>query len=182
MAEPFVGQIISVGFNFAPAGWLQCDGSIVPISTYDVLFNLLGTIYGGNGVTTFGLPNLNGRVPLGMGQGLGLSNYVQGQTVGTEQVTLTAANMPAHTHGVSFSNLQGALESPKPVGGTNVAMGTSAIAGLPTGFYVTGKSGTVGLKPDAITVAGGSQPHENRQQYLVLNYLIASAGIYPSQG
>jgi microcystin-dependent protein len=182
MAEPFVGQIISVGFTFSPINWLQCDGSLVPISTYEVLYNLLGTTYGGNGTTTFGLPNLNGRVPLGMGQGLGLSNYVQGQTVGTEEVTLTTTSMPAHTHTVSFSNLNGAAESPKPIGGKNMAMGTNTTPGLPGGFYVKAKPGTVALKPDTIAPAGSSFPHENRQQFVALNYIIAYAGIYPSQG
>jgi microcystin-dependent protein len=182
MAEPFVGQIISVGFTFAPIGWLQCDGSIVPISTYEVLWTLLGTTYGGNGTTTFALPNLNGRVPLGQGQGLGLSPYVQGQVLGTEEVTLTAASLPGHAHTVAFSNLTGVLESPKPLAGANVAMGTNATPGLPSGFYVKDKPGAVALKTDTIAPAGGSQPHENRQQFLTLNYIIAYAGIFPSQG
>ncbi|HEY4167066.1 MAG TPA: tail fiber protein [Reyranella sp.] len=182
MAEPFVGQIISVGFSFAPVGWLACDGTNVPISEYTVLYNLLGTIYGGDGVTTFGLPNLNGRVPLGQGQGQGLSPYVQGQLVGTEGVTLTAGSMPGHTHALSFSNLAASLESPKPVSGANVAMGSNVNLNLPGGFYVSGKAGTVALKPDTITPVGSSLPHENRQQFLALNYIIAYAGIYPSQG
>lgn len=183
MSEPFVGQIISVGFNFAPIGWLQCNGAIVPISTYDVLYNLLGTTYGGNGQTTFGLPNLNGRVPLGQGQGRGLSSYVMGQQVGTEEVTLVAANTPAHNHTVSFTNLNGTLESPKPVSGANVAMGTNNVSstGLP-GFYVSAGSGTIALKGGTITPSGGSGlPHENRQPFVALNYIIAYAGIYPSQ-
>src|SRR5689334_7486790 len=103
MAEPFVGQIISVGFNFAPLGWFPCDGRLLDISQYEALYALLGTTYGGNGQTNFGLPNLNGRVPVGVGQGKGLSNYIQGQTLGTESVTLTGSNTPPHSHAIAFS-------------------------------------------------------------------------------
>lgn len=182
MAEPFLGQIISVGFSFAPVGWYPCDGRLLDVSQHDALFALLGTTYGGNGQTTFALPNLNGRVPLGQGQGQGLQNYIQGTVLGTEQVTLTTASMPAHTHTVSFSNLSATLESPKPVSGSNVAMGTNVNTNLPGGFYVSGRPGAVALKPDTITAAGSSLPHENRQQFLALNYIIAYAGIFPSQG
>ena len=181
MAEPYVGQIISVGFNFAPVGWFPCDGRALPISQYDVLYTLLGTTYGGDGVTTFALPNLNGRVPLGQGQGQGLSPYVQGQLVGTEQVSLVSANTPPHTHTISFSANNAALDSPKPVSGTAVAIGSNSTKSLP-GFYVAEKPGTVALKGDTVTGAGNGMPHENRQQFVVLNYIIAYAGVYPSQG
>lgn len=181
MANPFVGQIISVGFNFAPVGWLPCDGSIVPISTYDVLFNLLGTTYGGNGTSTFGLPNLNGQVPLGQGQGQGLSPYILGQQVGTEQVTLLGSNTPQHSHTVSFSQIGATLPSPLPVSGGNVAMGADTAAVLP-GFYLANAAGTIALRGDTITSTIGGVPHENRQQFQVLKYVIAYAGIYPSQG
>ena len=180
MAEPFVGQIISVGFPFAPIGYLLCNGATVPISTYTTLCNLLGTTYGGDGVNTFGLPNLNGRVPLGQGSGLGLSSYVMGQQVGVEQVTLTQNTMPAHSHTVSFSSLNAASASPKPIGTANMAMGTNVLAVPP--FYVSGKTASVALNGNAITLTGGSQPHENRQQFLTLNYIIAFEGIYPTQG
>ena len=181
MAEPFVGQIISVGFTFAPINWLQCDGSIVPISTYEVLFNLLGTTYGGNGTTTFGLPNLNGRVPLGagQGQGTGLSNYVQGQVVGSESVTLTGANTPPHTHTINFSKNAATGITPKPATGGALAVGANAQAQL-KGLYAK-TTATIPLLKGTITPFVGGQSHENRQQFVVLNYIIAWAGIYPSQ-
>src|SRR5690349_23013098 len=115
MAEPYLGQIISVGFSFAPEGWFLCDGTLLQISQYEALYQLLGTTYGGNGITTFALPNLNGRVPLGAGQGRGLSNYVQGAVMGSEQITLTGANTPPHSHAISFSANAATLASPKPV-------------------------------------------------------------------
>ncbi len=180
MAEPYLGQIISVGFNFAPVGWYPCDGRLLDINSYEALFAILGTTYGGNGQTTFGLPNLNGRIPLGQGQGQGLSPAIQGQQFGVENVTLTQSSAPAHTHTISFSNDSATTDSPLPISGTNVAMATDVNTALP-GFYVVNKAATVALKSDAITAAGGSQPHENRQQFLVLNYIIAYAGIFPSQ-
>ena len=180
MATPFVGQIISVGFNWAPEGWLPCDGRLLPIDQYTVLYNLLGTIYGGNGTTNFGLPNLNGRVPLGMGQGQGLSAYVQGQTLGTESVTLTTQNTPPHTHTINFSTSVGTQTSPK--GTAPLAVGGNGLGAL-NGFYHNPPAGpTVPLRPESITANNtGGQPHENRQQFLTLNYIIAWAGIYPSQ-
>ena len=181
MAEPYLGQIISVGFNFAPVGWYPCDGRLLDISGYEALSAVLGTTYGGNGQTTFALPNLNGRVPVGQGQGQGLSSYIQGQQFGVENVTLTQTSMPAHTHTISFSKNSATTDSPLPISGANVGMGTDINTALP-GFYVVNKSATIALKPDAITATGGSQPHENRQQFLVLNYIIAYAGIFPSQG
>jgi len=181
MAEPFLGQIISVGFNFAPLGWALCNGAPLSIAEYPALFQLLGTVYGGDGISTFNVPNLNGRVPLGQGQGQGLSPYVQGQQMGVEQVTLISGNTPSHSHTVSFSQVGATLDSAKPVGGKNVAMAANSL-GVLKGFYLAGSAGTVALKGDAITLAGGSGiPHENRQQYLVLNYIIATAGIFPSQ-
>lgn len=119
MATPFVGQIISVGFNFAPLGWFPCDGRTLQISEYQLLYQIIGTTYGGGGVTDFALPNLNGRVPLGIGQGQGqgLSNYVPGQIAGTESVTLLGNNTPPHTHTISFSATAATGVSPKlPVG------------------------------------------------------------------
>lgn len=181
MATPFLGQIISVGFGFAPVGWYPCDGRLLDVSEYNALYALLGTTYGGNGQTTFALPNLNGRVPLGQGQGQGLSNYLQGQQVGTEEVSLTSGNTPSHTHTISFSPLDAVLDSPKPVSGSPVAVGANTNDAL-KGFYATGKTATIPLIPGMVTSTGSGLPHENRQQYLVLHYIIAYAGIYPSQG
>jgi microcystin-dependent protein len=178
MATPFVGQIISVGFSFTPLGWFPCDGRTVPISEYQPLYALLGTTYGGDGQSTFGLPNLNGRVPLGTGQGQGLSNYVQGQVAGTESVTLLSGNTPPHTHTINFSATAATGISPKAASGT-LAVGTDSNTKL-AGFY-TDKPGTVPLRPGTITPFAGGQPHENRQQYLVLNYIIAWAGVFPTR-
>ena len=177
MANPFVGQIISVGFNFAPLGWFLCDGSLKPISEYQVLYTLLGTTYGGDGTTTFAVPDLRGRAPLGMGTGRGLSTYVQGQTTGTEQVTLTANNTPLHTHTIAFS-ANNATDF-KPAAGFTV--GTNVQPDI-NGFYAAGP-GTTPLRAGSIaTNTNGGLPHENRQPFLVFNYVIAWSGVFPSQG
>jgi microcystin-dependent protein len=180
MSEPFVGQIVTFGFGWAPIGYLPCDGRLMPISDNQVLYAVLGTTYGGDGVQTFALPNLNGRIPVGQGQGRGLQNYVVGQPFGSEEITLLTTNMPTHNHTVSFTNLPGVSESPKPISGAPVAMGTNVGSGVPP-FYVSGGTGTVALNGGTVTPSGGSQPHENRQPYVALNYAIAIAGIFPSQ-
>src|ERR1700712_62933 len=112
MQTPFIGNIILFGGNFPPVGWLTCDGSLVPISQYDVLFNLIGTTYGGDGQTTFALPDLRSRIPMHMGQGPGLSNYVLGQMAGVESVSLTSANVPPHSHPVAASSATATLADP----------------------------------------------------------------------
>jgi microcystin-dependent protein len=176
MANPFVGQIISVGFNFAPIGWFLCDGSPKPISEYQVLYTLLGTTYGGNGTTTFNVPDLRGRAPLGMGQGRGLSAYVQGTPVGTEQVSLTTNNTPLHNHTIAFS-ANNATDF-KPAAGFTV--GTN-VQTLINGVYAAGP-GTTPLRAGAIsTNTSGGVPHENRQPFVVFNYIISWAGVFPSQ-
>jgi microcystin-dependent protein len=175
MSEPFVGQIISVGFNFPPLGWLPCDGSLRPISEYETLYALLGTTYGGDGISTFGLPDLRSRTPLCMGQGTGLSNYIQGQLVGTEQVTLTGANMPSHNHPVSLSANDATTIT--PVGGSTV--GNNVQPAL-NGFYAKGPVNQP-LSSSSFTASTGGLPHENRQPFLALNYVIAWTGVYPSQ-
>jgi microcystin-dependent protein len=180
MANPFLGQVISVGFPWAPINWYPCDGRPLSIPEHTALFQLLGTTYGGDGVNTFNLPNLNGRLPLGQGQGQGLSNYVPGQTVGTESVALTIANGPQHTHTISFSQIGATTQSPKPISSKNVAMGTNVNTAIP-GFYVAAKDGTVALKGDTIAPVGSGIPHENRQPFVALNYIICYAGIYPTQ-
>lgn len=180
MSEPYVGQIISVGFNFAPVGWFLCDGATKPIAEYEVLYQLLGTTYGGDGITTFNLPNLNGRVPLNSGQGPGLSNYVQGQPVGSESVTIVGSNTPAHNHTVAFSKNAGTGITPKPTSGAPLAVGANAQALLTGGLYAK-VAGTIALLKGSIQPVVGGQPHENRQQFVVLNYIIAWAGVYPSQ-
>ena len=177
MATPFVGQIISVGFNFAPLGWFLCDGSLQDIAGYETLYALLGTTYGGNGTTTFGLPDLRGRAPLSMGTGKGLSTYVQGQMLGVEQVTLTANNTPLHTHPVSLSVNSATTATPA----TGTTLGTN-VQGALTGFYAAGPA-TQPLSAATFRAnTNGGLPHENRQPFVVLNYIIAWAGVFPSQG
>jgi microcystin-dependent protein len=172
MSQPFVGQIIAVGFNFAPVGWALCNGATLSISEYDVLYNLIGTTYGGNGTTTFNLPNLCGRGAVGMGQGSGLSNYVLGQSGGSENVTLTSAQIGPHTH---------ALMGATSVGASTPT--TTAVLGTPAAENIYGTSGaTTMLAGSSIGPApGGGQPHENRQPFQTVNYIIALYGIYPSQ-
>jgi len=175
VSEPFIGQIISVGFNFTPSGWLPCDGSIVAISSYETLYNLIGTTYGGNGTTTFALPDLRGRSPVCIGQGNGLSNYVLGQVAGAEQITLLANQVGSHNHPLMASSQAGTISNP----GSTVALGQNP----------QGEVFVYGPPPTATSLAGGSiglnssgnQPHENRQPLLAINYIICAFGVYPSQ-
>lgn len=176
MSTPYVGEVRLFPYNFAPLGWLDCDGRLLSIAEYEVLFNLIGTTYGGNGQDTFGLPNLCGRVPVHQGQGGGLSNYVLGQSGGTETVTLTNAQLPAHTH--SFNAVTSAASSPTP--GSTLQLGSVSGETLYTSS-ITGIAGGT-LAPSAVGVSGGSQPHDNTMPSLVARYCIAWAGVYPSQG
>ena len=167
MSSSYVGEIRLVGFNFAPQGWAFCDGSLLSIANNEVLFTLLGTTYGGDGVNTFALPNLTGRVPVH--QGTGQSNYVMGQTGGVASVTLTTNQMPIHTHTVNGQSGIGNAVSPV---NNYFAGSTPAIYSLPSGYVNMGS--VVGL-------TGGSQAHDNMQPYLAMNYIISLFGIYPSQ-
>jgi microcystin-dependent protein len=172
MSEPFVGEIFMSGFNFAPRDWVFCDGSLLPIAQYDVLFSLLGTIYGGDGQSTFAVPDLRGRVPIHFGQGPGLPNYLQGQLGGTEAVTLTANQIPAHSHAVSVSSTTGSSSTPNP----GLTLGSNVGADMYTPEAADGVSG--------MTVSGGgggSVAHANLMPYLVINFFIATVGIYPTQ-
>jgi microcystin-dependent protein len=169
MSEPFIGQVMMIGFTFAPRGWALCDGQILPIAQNTALFSLLGTTYGGNGTTTFALPDLRGRVPIHAGQGPGLSPYTLGQVGGAEQVTLLANQMPAHNHSLSATNAEASLTLP---GGQLLAQSREV---------TYGSGAPVAMNPQSIGQAGGSQPHENRQPYLTINFIIALEGIYPSR-
>ena len=166
MAEPFLGQLMCVGFNFAPRGWALCQGQLLQISTNTALFSLLGTMYGGDGRTTFGLPDLRGRVSLSFGQGPGLQNYDQGQAGGVETVTLITSQIPAHNHSVGCNG-----------GDANDASPANAFPA--TGSYNTAPNAT--MNPNMIGMTGGGQPHENREPFLVLNWIIALQGIFPSR-
>jgi microcystin-dependent protein len=168
MAEPFIGEIRILASNYAPQGWAMCRGQLVPINQNMALFSLLGTTFGGNGQTNFGLPNLNGRAPVGYGAGPGLTPRQMGETFGSETVALTAAQMPAHTH-----NMVGTLHTASSsTPANNVLAAGQELA------YAPPPSSAV-LAAQAIGATGGSQPHDNMQPYLPLTFVIALSGIFP---
>ncbi len=169
--DPFLGQLMLVPYNFAPRGWAFCQGQILPIAQNTALFSLLGTTYGGNGQTTFALPDLRGRVPIGEGQGPGLSAYVLGEQGGAETHTLTVNEMPAHTHLVSADTSVGSSDKP---GGKLPARNA---AGVPQ----YGNTANAQMAAAMLSNAGGSQPHSIMQPYLVLNWVIALQGVFPSR-
>lgn len=184
MDQPYLGQINLFAGNFEPRGWRLCDGRLLNINQNTALFSLLGTTYGGNGQTTFGLPDLRGRVPVGIGQGPGLSNVVLGEMRGLESVTLTPNQMPAHTHAATVT-----INTGKDTNLTNVATGkalsSDAKGGdVPPMMYTDTPNATT-LRADAATAvvaaAGANQPHNNMQPYLGVGYYICVEGIYPSR-
>ena len=165
MAAPYIGEIRMFAGNFAPAGWALCEGQLLPISDNDTLFNLIGTTYGGDGQSTFGLPDLRGRVPVHMGNGFALA-----ETGGVETVALTVAQIPAHSH---------ALINSLDAGSQPVATGfMPAASNLVKVFTVLSASDS--LSPQALTATGGSQAHANLQPYLCIDFIISLFGIYPS--
>lgn len=164
MSEPFLGEIQFFAFQFPPRGWAQCNGQLLPISQNQALFSLLGTMYGGNGQTTFALPDLRGRVPLHTGNG-----FVQGQSGGEESHRLTVAELPAHMHMAMASSA--APSSPSPA---NAAWADAGITS-----YAAGANAP--MAGNAVAPAGNSQPHENRSPFLAVGFCIALAGIYPSR-
>lgn len=170
--EPFLGQIQMFGFNFAPRGWAFCEGQLLPISQNSALFSLLGTTYGGDGRTTFALPDLKGRVAMHFGNGAGLSNRPIGQKGGDETHTLTAAQMPSHTHTANCHAGGGD-------GNTPVAKFWSKDLGTQSGTYHTAADET--MAPTALANTGGSQSHNNMQPFLVINFCIALQGVFPSR-
>src|SRR5262245_33700089 len=173
MGQPFVGEIRMFGGTFAPVGWMTCDGQLIPISQNEVLFNLIGTTYGGDGQETFALPNLTARVPVHQGSLAG-NNFVIGQISGTDQVTLTTAQIASHNH---FLNATSSGQQQAPANNTLPADAT------PTNSEVYGPVGTAPtqLVGNTITVAGGSQPHNNMQPYLAITFIISMFGIFPTQ-
>jgi microcystin-dependent protein len=172
MAQPYVGEIRMFAGNFAPAGWMLCDGQLLPISENETLFQLIGTTYGGDGQTTFQLPDLQGRIPLHMGQGNGLSNYIIGQNGGVETVTLSSSQNGAHTHPAQCSSGGGSPASDPSTGTWAPSDSTQYSNAAPTGFIGGGIP---------TTLAGGSVPHENMIPFLCINYIISLFGIFPSQ-
>jgi microcystin-dependent protein len=171
MAQPYVGEIRMFAGNFAPNGWMFCEGQTLPISENDVLFQLIGTTYGGDGEETFNLPNLASRVPIHMGTGPDGTTYQLGEMAGTEQETLTVQQIPSHTHPFTVS-------------------GDSAAGNNPVG-NVIGKGANIdiflqdvptqSMNANSVTPAGGSQPHENTQPFLCINFIISLFGVFPSQ-
>ncbi|MGD0681343.1 MAG: tail fiber protein [Terracidiphilus sp.] len=176
--DPFLGEIRMVGFNFAPTGWALCNGQTLPISQYTALFSLLGTTYGGNGTTTFNLPDLQGRVPIHQGNGSGLSPYVIGQKGGAENVTLLVNQMPTHNHLVNVNNQPGS--NPDPTNGI-LAEGNNGARPPVLAHNYTAAAATGSLAPTAIAASGGNLPHTNIQPYLTVNFIIALVGIFPSR-
>ena len=171
MSEPFLGEIRMFAGNFAPRGWAFCNGQLLSIAQNSALFAILGTTYGGNGQSTFALPNLQSRVPLHPGQGPGLSPYSLGQTGGSETVTLLTNQMPAHTHLVSASSSNGNTVSPQSAFPASNANNNRD--------YNTSANTT--MSSQMISAAGGSQPHNNVQPYTCVNFIIALEGIFPSR-
>ena len=167
MAEPFLGEIRLVSFNFPPKGWALCNGQLLPINQNQALFSLLGTMYGGNGQTTFALPDMRGRAPIHQG-----NSFIPGQAGGQEFHTLTVSEMPAHNHVAVGTAANGTVNT-----GTGNSFGVSQ---APVYFPLAGAAVTT-LGPTSVTNVGGSQPHENRQPYLALNFVVALQGIFPSQ-
>jgi microcystin-dependent protein len=166
MAQPYVGEIRMFAGNFAPAGWMFCEGQLLPISENETLFNLIGTTYGGDGQSTFALPDLRGRIPLHVGNG-----FVQAQTGGVESVTLTTNQIPAHSHAFLAAATTGTAISPAgalPATSFNV---TPYINDVPNGS----------MDGNSISSVGGSQPHENHQPFLCIDFIISLFGIFPSQ-
>ena len=174
MSTPYIGEIRMFGFGRTPTNWQACDGSLLPISQYDALFALIGTTYGGDGQTTFAVPDLRGRVPIHQGQGPGLSNYVIGQRAGTETVTVLPTQMPAHTH----------VAVATTAASTSLTPGNTLLPGAVSGdtFYATDITGAtvLGMSAQSTSIAGGSQPHENCMPTLTVQYCIATFGIFPS--
>lgn len=169
--DPFIGEIRLLGCNFAPRGWALCVGQLLSIQQNSALFSLLGTTYGGDGITTFGLPNLQGNTPIGFGQGPGLSNYALGQAGGVTSVTLLQTEMPSHTHTVSAVAAVGNSNTP--------GAGRLAQSSIRSDLYEATANTT--MAATAVASAGGSQAHENMPPYLALNFCIALEGIFPTR-
>ncbi|MDR3719163.1 MAG: tail fiber protein [Bryobacteraceae bacterium] len=173
MSDPFVAEVRILPYTFAPYGWALCQGQILPISQYTAVFSLLGTNYGGNGTSNFALPNLQGRLAIGAGQGPGLSPYSVGETGGVENVTLTPQQLAAHNHGAVAVHDAGNTYSPAgdewSADGANRAKIYGAAAP------------TVAMGANALSPAGGGQPHNNLQPYIAINYCIALQGVFPAR-
>lgn len=168
----YVGELRIFAGNFAPSGWRFCEGQLLSISENQTLFNLIGTIYGGDGQSTFGLPDLRGRIPVHVGQGPGIANNYQiGEKAGAEEVTLSPTQIPSHSHAMLGSSGNGSQSTPE-----NNVLASSTLARL-----YTGNTPNLAMAPNSISAAGGSLPHNNLQPYLCVNYIISLFGVFPSQ-
>jgi microcystin-dependent protein len=205
MSDPYLGEIRMVGFNFAPNGWALCQGQLLAISQNSALFSLLGVYYGGNGVSTFQLPNLQGRTPVGVGQGVGLSTINIGEIGGTENTTLTIANMPQHTHAATVTgggtvtgdiaipaSTSTAAQTESGVPGTTTVLGPVSVSGRSGMLYSTSTPDTT-LKPFSVSLqatapavqnalTGNNTPVALRNPYVGVNFCIALEGVFPSRG
>ena len=172
MSSPFVGEIRMFGGSFAPAGWAMCQGQLMPISQNETLFNLIGTTYGGDGQSTFALPDLQGRAPMHAGQGPGISqSYQLGEEAGVESVTLSTQQIPNHNHAFVASGDPATIKPPT----------TAICAAAVSQVYLFAADPTVNLNAGMIGPAGGSQPHENMQPYLCITFIISLFGVFPHQ-
>ena len=167
MAQPFVGEIRMFAGNFPPVGWMFCDGQLLPISENETLFTLIGTTYGGDGESTFALPNLQSRVPIHQGNG-----FILAETGGVEEVTLTIQQIPSHTHPMIASTADGTQNNPE----------NNVLATTPVGITMLFEDPpSANMNASAISIVGGSQPHTNLQPYLAINFIISLFGIFPTQ-
>ena len=180
--EPAIAEIRIFGGNFAPRGWAKCEGQLLPISQYNALFSLLGTTYGGDGRTTFGLPDLRGRVAVGTGNGPGLSDVSWGEKQGVEFYTLTQREMPSHSHSATVTLNAGNVDAEVKANASDRILMSSGRGGTP---IYTDQPATATLRQDAASVqvdnAGQQQPFDNKQPYLGVTYIIALEGVYPSR-
>ena len=170
--DPFVAEIRIFPFNFAPKGWAFCDGQLLSISQNTALFSLLGTTYGGDGKSNFALPNMQGNAPMHPGQGPGLSLHDLGETGGSETVSLLESEIPSHSHSVVAASNPALLKLPAPT--NTLARSQGDIA-----YQSVTNANVIQMSPNALTPAGGDQPHNNMQPYLTLNFCIALQGVYP---
>lgn len=173
MSSPFVAEIRMFGFNFAPTGWAQCNGQLLPISQNTALFSLLGTFYGGDGKSTFALPNLEGNVAVHQGQGQGLSERFLGEQGGAASITLLESEMPAHNHNVMARTTPGTLQAPAPDRSLGRMQGGNA--------FLAANSPLVQMNFQEFGIAGASLPHNNMMNYLTINYCIALQGVFPAR-
>jgi microcystin-dependent protein len=173
MSDPYIGEIRMFGGNFAPAGWAFCDGQLLPISENDALFTLLGTMYGGDGQETFGIPDLRGRLPMHFN-----GNHPQAEMSGVESVTLTTQQMPVHNHAVLTAQAPGSTGTPSG----SVSIADEGPAGITTIFtYKESAANQIAMNSNIVGVAGGQQPHNNIQPTLAISYIISLFGIFPTQ-